>query len=150
MAKRCEVLSLYCTKFMAAVQESLITDRCNAFSLFTPGGIPTLAGGTYLGWGIPTLTLACLPWPWGTYLGSGVPTLARGYSMMGVHPIQGWGTPCQGWGTSLPQDRTTDGVLDTPRLPLAFTQEDFLVLEIALKIFEKACLKHIGQVLFDS
>ena len=52
----------------------------------------------------------------------GVPTLSRGYLMMGVSRIQGWGNPSS-W------DRTADGVLEYTAvgMSLAFTQEDFLV-----------------------
>ena len=51
-------------------------------------GVPTLAGGTYLG--VPPV----LTWPEGTYLGWVVPTLAGGrgtYLGWGYLP---WGTPC--------------------------------------------------------
>ena len=54
-------------------------------------GIPTLAGGTYLGWGIPTLV-------------RGVPTLARGIPTLAGGTYLGWGyLPWPGgylpWGT---------------------------------------------------
>ena len=46
--------------------------------------VPTLDGGTYLGWGIsnlvevPSLNRGCLLWAGGTHHGLGVPTLDRG------------------------------------------------------------------------
>ena len=76
---------------------------CPPCSLVVGWGVPTLVGGTYLGWDVPSLArgylswpggylpwpgdtyldLVYLPWPegtlaGGTYLGQGVPTLARG------------------------------------------------------------------------
>ena len=59
-------------------------------------GLPTLAGGTYLGWGY-------LSWLGGTYLGHGVPTLAGG----GTYPSWGYlpwlGVPALARGTYLGQ-----------------------------------------------
>ena len=80
-----------------------------------PGGLPTLVGDTYLGWGgylpwpggtlpwleVPTLAgggggntylgWGYLPWPGGTYLDQGVPTLARAYLLwLGVPTLAEW------------------------------------------------------------
>ena len=125
-------------------------------SVHTPGGVPTM-GGTYLGWGVPPLDGGYLPWPgeylpWpveGTYLGWGylplprVPPLAGGYlPWMGVPTLAG-GTYL-GWVEYPPwmgvPTLVVVGVIHLGRssigstcyvaggMPLAFTQEDCLVL----------------------
>ena len=66
-------------------------------------GVPTLAGGTYLGRGVPTLVGGYLPW-WGGYLPwQGVPTLVGGY-LPSQCVLATWWAVC-----------------------LVFTQKDFLV-----------------------
>ena len=81
------------------------------------GGVPTLAGGIYLGWGVPTLARGYLPWLGGTYLGrgsylpwQGVPTLARGGTYLGRRDTYlGWdGVPPRCWQTeNITSRRTT-------------------------------------------
>ena len=83
------------------------------------GRVPTLAGGTYLGRGVPTLGVhtldgGYLPWPGCTYLVQGVPTLAGG-----THLGQG--------GTDLGQVSIGSTYYVAGGMPLALTQEDCLV-----------------------
>ena len=97
------------------------------------GGIPTFPGR---GGGLPTLARGYLdrgylPWPGGAYLGWGIPTLAGGGTYLG------WGgyLPWQGgtlWGGGVPTFPCRNSIAcacyAAGGMPLAFTQEDFLVI----------------------
>ena len=77
---------------------------------YLPSQVWTGRGGTYLGGRVPTLAGGYLPWPGrGTYLGQGVPTLARGVPTL----VGGYSIAC--------------ACYEAGGMPLAFTQEDFLV-----------------------
>ena len=87
--------------------------------------VPTLDwGDTYLGQGVPTLDWGGghPPWTWvgGTYLGWGVPTLDG----VGYNP-----PPPSKLGNPLPrrQNSIASTCYSVGGMPLAFTQEDFLV-----------------------
>ena len=96
----------------------------------------------------------------------------EGAAWWGYSPVQGWGTPPparSGWRKGvphdlvnppppkprmrfpLPRDRTADGVLDTlgagVGIPLAFKQEDFLVVNYFLSIALRACTIWYSQLL---
>ena len=67
-------------------------------------GIPTLARGTYLSWGYLPWVGGYLPWPvgylpWlgGTYLGWGAPTLARGVPTLAGRHLPWPGVTYLGW-----------------------------------------------------
>ena len=103
----------------------------------TLGGVPhpypSLSGGGYpiQPWtgGVPRSSLG-----WGEYpnLGwGGTPTLDRGVPQpwTGGHPISGGGTPSHVWLGTPPKIASTCYGYAAGGVPLAFTQEDFLVLK---------------------
>ena len=88
------------------------------------GGLPTISGlegGTYLPrWGVPTLAGGYLPRPRGTYLG-------RGYL-----PWQGGTYLGRGVPTFPGRNSIACACYMAGGMPLAFTQEDFLVFILSL------------------
>ena len=101
--------------------------------------------GGYLPWpGVPTLAKGCLPWIGGGATlngGKKVPTfLARGYLPWVGYPLSGWmeyplarvGTPHLSQGIHLRgrQSSTASTCYVADGMPLAFTQEDFLVFRL--------------------
>ena len=97
-------------------------------------GIPILNGGTCLGWrGVTYLDRGCLPWmgylPWTQEY----PEIEYPLSgQVGVPPSRNGGTPSPShraeWGTHPGRQRSRGSTCYTADgMPLAFTQEDFLV-----------------------
>ena len=96
-----------------------------------PRGVPYLAG-TPAGSGYPILGRGYPRYPptlrpgWGTPLRWGTP---HHQYLAGVPSTLGWGTPPDlGWGTPLRQSSIASTCYAVGGMPLALTQEDFLVL----------------------
>ena len=109
----------------------LFTGRCLSWQEGTYSSQerdPTLNGGTYLTWVVPTLERGYLPWPGGTYLGQGYLPWMGVPTLLGI-PSLNRGTYL-GWGVGVPTlDRLCCGWCTS----CGFQQKEFLVSLYFLK-----------------
>ena len=117
------------------------------------GMVPTLAGGTYSGWGCTYLDWGVTYLSWGvpnlaggTYLGQGVPTSAREYLPQLGRDTYLDGVPPAWVGTPSPPPETEQ----RSEYLLAFTLEDFLVVLFSLGFLavmssDAACVHNVLQ-----